>query len=526
MGNSAQQNNNSVPAPSYASITNGYQSALKVVDDVILKNYISELTKMEVVPLDESVSDSEMGKNVCFFKITEMVYEKDEFAPYKFASVFNILSMAESSIFIIIDSDGIKTDFYMGVRSPEGNPYPAGTLSDIVKNAMKAYFPGMKTEEDYDDKKMNSIVSNIKDKKISAVSCVANNREQNNATNQTFVQGIEKLVLSMQHEEYTGIIIADGTTQAQLKELRRGYETVYTQLSALATTQVNYTSNNSFNYAVAETKGNSTTKSEQKNWSETLTHSEQSGSSSQHGVSKESVAGKTIKGVASAASILGAALAPVTDGVSLAVGGVVSGGLGMLGSALSSNVSDSTTTNESVTDGFSTVQGGSSGFTESVNYGISKTEGFTRGISEGMTLTLHDKSIEDTLVRIDRQLKRIDEFESLGMYECAAYFLSDDNSAEIAASIYKALMCGENSGVEIAVINSWEQGKEQKENEKEKEIVKYVKKFIHPVFKYAGAGNFLSSVSSQQKFEATDVKALSTSQLSDSVTALRYSAVL
>ena len=482
-----QQNNNSAPVPSYASIADGYQSALKVVDDVILKNYISELTKMDVVPLDKSVLDSNMDKNVCFFKITEMVYEKDEFASYKFASVFNILSMAESSIFIIIDSDGVKTDFYMGVRSPEGSPYPAGKMSNIVEDAMKAYFPGMKTpEKQYDINEMKEIVSGIKEKNISAVSCVANNKGQNNATNQTFVQGLEKLVLSMQHEKYTGIIIANGTTQAQLKELRRGYETVYTQISALATAQVHYTSNNSFNYAVAETKGNSTAKSEQKNWSETHNHSKQGGSSSQHGVSKESIAGKTIQGVASAASILGAALAPVTGGASLVVGGVVSGGLGLLGSAISSNVSDSTTTNQSVTDGFSTVQGGSSGVTESVNYGITKTEGLTRGISEGLTLILHDKSIEDTLIRIDKQLKRIDEFESLGMYECAAYFLSDDSSAEIAASTYKALMRGDNSGVEIAAINSWGQDKERDT----KLIAQYVKNFIHPVFRYDGvAGN-------------------------------------
>ena len=38
--------------------------------------------------------------------------------------------------------------------------------------------------------------------------------------------------------------------------------------------------------------------------------------------------------------------------------------------------------------------------------------------------------------------------------------------------------------------------------------------------------NFLGSVSSQQKFEATDVKALGVSQFSDSVTALYYSSVL
>lgn len=484
MGELIQKNNTPAPAPSYASIRDSYQSALKVVDDVVLKNYISELTKMEIVPLDQSVLSSNMDNNVCFFKITEMVYEKEEFAPYKFASVFNILSMTESTIFIIIDSDGIKTNFYMGVRIPDEKNYTAGTMSNIIEGAMKAYFPGMKTpEKQYDIEEMKRIVSGIKEKNVSAVSCVANKRERNNATNETFTQGLEKLVLSMQHAKYTGIIIANGTTQTQLKELRRGYETVYTQLSALATTQVNYTSNNSFNYAVAETKGNSTAKSEQKNWSESHNHSEQSGSSSQHGESRENVAGKTIKGVASAANILGAALAPFTGGVSLAVGGVVSGGLGMLGSAISSNVSDSTTTNNSVTDGFSTVQGGSSGVTKSVNYSVSKTEGFTRGLSEGMTLTLHDKSIEDTLDRIDRQLKRIDEFESLGMYECAAYFLSDDSSAEIAASTYKALMRGENSGVEIAAINSW--GEKTAQNTTL--IAQYVKNFIHPVFRYDGA---------------------------------------
>lgn len=487
MGELAQQNSKPVPTPSYASLTNGYQAALKVVDDVVLKNYISELTQMEVVPLDKAILESNLDKNVCFFKITEMVYEKDEFAPYKFASVFNILSMAESTIFIIIDSDGTKTDFYMGVRAPEGSPYPAGKMSNIVEGAMKAYFPGMKTpEKQFDIDEMKEIVVGIEEKNISAVSCVANNKGQSNTTNQNFTQGLEKLVLAMQNEKYTGIIIANGTTQTQLKELRRGYETIYTQLSALATIQVNYVSNNSFNYAVAETEGKSTAKSEQENWSESHQHSEQSGTSYQHSVSKESIAGKTIKGVASAASILGAALAPVTGGASLVVGGVVSGGLGMLGSAITSTVSDSTTTNDSVTDGFSTVHGRSKGVTESVNYGITQTAGYTRGLGEGMTLTLHDKSIESTLERIDKQLKRIDEFESLGMYECAAYFLSDDSSAEVAASTYKALMRGENSGVEIAAINSWGQGKEKET----KLIAQYVKNFIHPVFQYNGsAGN-------------------------------------
>ena len=150
-------NNTQIPTTDYLSIKDGYQSALKIVDDVILKNYISKLTEMEVIPLDSSILSSNIDKNVCFFKITEMVYEKDEFAPYKFASVFNILSMTENTIFIIIDSDGTKTDFYMGVRSSSDSPYPAGKMASIVEDAMKAYFPGMKTlEKKYDTDEMKT----------------------------------------------------------------------------------------------------------------------------------------------------------------------------------------------------------------------------------------------------------------------------------------------------------------------------------------------------------------------------------
>lgn len=475
-----------VPAPSYTSITDGYQAALKVVDDVILKNYVSELSSMEIVPLSKNVLQSNIRDNVRFFKINEMVYEKDELATYKFASVFNALAITDSAVFIIIDSDGIKTDFYMGVRSLD-EYRTISSLKNTVENAMKGQFPGIKTFDDYTIEEMEQILDRIKAKSISAVSCVANNKVHEQSSNQSFVQGLEKLVLSMQGEKYTGIIIANGTSQAQLRELRKGYETVYTQLSAFATTQVNYTSNNSFNYSVAETRGNSQAKTHTDNRSETQSESKTNGSSTSHSDSRESVAGKTIKGVASAASVLGAALAPLTGGTSLVVGGVLSGGLGMLGSAITKNVSDSTSHNGSISNSFSTVVGSSDGTTDTVNYGISKTEGYTKGISEGMTLTLHDKSIEDTLERINKQLKRIDEFESLGMYECAAYFLSDDQyAAEVAASTYKALMRGENSGVEIAAINSWGQF----QSEKTAMLAQYIKNFIHPVFKYNGpAGN-------------------------------------
>ena len=459
-----------VPIPEYANVTAGYQTALQVVDDVILKNYITNLADMEIIPLEKSILESNLNENVLFFKITEMVYEKNEFASYKFASVFNTLSFSDAAIFLILDSDGEKTDFYMGIRSLDSDR-TTSSLRNTLENAMIGQFPGIKTH-DFTIEEIKEIVGQIKGNSISAVSCVANSKEEDLRTNQEFVQGLEKLVLSMRGQKYTGIIIANSTNQLQLRELRRGYESVYTQLSPFASVQVNYGQNTS----VGRTE--STSDSKTKSFSNTINESETEGTTETHGTSKENTTSKVIKGVAAASSILGAALAPVTGGASLAIGGVVSGGLGLLGTAVAGTVNDSASINKSKTYGKSTAVSDSD--THMVSAGTSTTE----GLSNAITLNVHDKSIEDMLARIEKQLKRMDEFESLGMYECAAYFLSEDQyAAEVAASTYKAIMRGENSGVEIAAINSWG----SYESKKTALIEQYVKNFMHPIFRYSGA---------------------------------------
>lgn len=78
-------------APQVEQLNEQLQAALQVVDDIVLKNYVQHLHDFEIVPLGLSDEDraKDISENVRLFKITEMVYEKDEFATYKFASVFN-----------------------------------------------------------------------------------------------------------------------------------------------------------------------------------------------------------------------------------------------------------------------------------------------------------------------------------------------------------------------------------------------------------------------------------------------------
>lgn len=470
--------------PAQNAITENFQAALQMVDDIVLKNYISKLSEFEIVPMDEHTKKLNLSENVRLFKITEMVYEKDEFATYKFASVFNALSTANCAVFVMVDSDGSKTDFYMGIRSLDSER-TTSSLRDTLKNAMMGQFPGIKTKE-YLEEDMNKLLDKSKLNNLSIVSCVANNKDDENHNNSNFIQGLEKLVLAMQGERYTGIIIANGTTQDQLVEIRQGYEQIYTQLSPIAKTQINY----AYNHAINSSRSVSEGSSHGTNRSETVGYSETKGTGESHSISKENTASKVAKGIAAAASIAGPSLALATDGVSLVVGGIAAGLSGFVGAVVQKTETDGKTSNFSQTDNASTTYGQ----TDTDTTTTTDSKGLTQGNSQSATLTLEDKTISNMLKRLDMQLERLQEFESLGMWECAAYFLSENSyAAEIAASTYKALMRGENSGVEVGAINSWHHY-----NKKEITVLKeYALNMIHPVFQYNGAlGNIQVTPSS------------------------------
>ena len=470
--------------PQQGELIENFGNALQVVDDVVLKNYISKLQNMKIVPLTDAEIADNISDNVRFFKITEMVYEKDEYSTYKFASVFNALSTANCSVFVIIDSNGEKTDFYMGVRSLNSER-TTSSLEKTLRNAIIGQFPGTKTKEylyeNPDDEDMKTILSRINHNSISIVSCLANSKDKENRENRSFLQGLEKLALSMQGEKYTAIILANGTSQSQLEDIRRGYETIYTQLSPFATTQITYGNNETMSFSQAYTEGKTNSFTYTTNKSYTKTEQTSESTTTNDSVTKENTGSKILKGVSSAASILGAALAVPTGGASLAIGGMVSGAAGMLGSAISKQETHGTSVSISKSTSEAIQEGSSEANQEGTNESKTDTVSMQNGTNQSLLSTVQDKRILGMMEKIDMQLKRLQEFESLGMWECAAYFMSDNPyAAEIAASTYKAIMRGENSGVEVSAINSWIQGDEEKTNE----LSKYITNFIHPVFNY------------------------------------------
>ena len=451
------------------SIKNG----LKLVDDIVLKNYISSLVELEVIPLDVNLKKDNIGR-IRLLNITKMVYKKDEASTYKFASIFNAVASTNSSLITIINSNGKDTKFYLGIRNL--TEYSSSIPLDVLKNSIQGQFSGIQLEDVYGPHDIE-LLQNIDSSSISSVSCVANNKNKDFIDNNKYLQGLEKLALAMQGEKYSAIIIANPLSQNELTNVRKSYEDIYTNIAPLANVVLNYGKN----YSITDTTSTSDAKTygTNKGGSRTFTENESINENIGEVVStsKQSTSSKV-------ASIIGGALGVVGTAIAGPVGGIAGGLIGStLATAFSENVTK-TSGGGSKSKGSSTTDGETWGENESDSHTESNSKANSSGDSQNAQFTKQNKSIIAMLERIDNQLKRVNEFESLGMWECAAYFLSSSsNTSKVGAATYKSLMAGENTGLEISAINTWTKPL-RNEFDKNALIADYVKNLIHPRFVY------------------------------------------
>ena len=450
------------------------QNSLKLVDDIVLKNYISSLEELEIIPLDEELKENNIDR-IRLFNITKMVYKKDEASSYKFASIFNAVASTNSSLITIINSDGKDTKFYLGVRTLIENNSPA-TPFEVLGKSIQGQFPGIKLEN-LKNNRIEELLKSINSESVASVSCVANNKNKDFIDNNKYLQGLEKLALAMQGEKYSAIIIANPLSQNELTNVRKSYEDIYTNIAPLANVVLNYGKN----YSITDTTSTSDAKTYGTNKGGSRTFTENESINENIGevvsVSKQSTKSKV-------ASILGGALG-VVGALS---GGAIGGAVGSLvGSGISAAFSENITKTSgggSKSKGSSTADGETWGENESDSHTESNSKANSSGDSQSAQFTKQNKSILAMLERIDNQLKRVNEFESLGMWECATYFLSPSlNTSKVGAATYKSLMAGENTGLEISAINTWTKPL-RNEFDKNALVVDYVKSLIHPRFIY------------------------------------------
>ena len=234
----------------------------------------------------------------------------------------------------------------MGVRSLD-DKRTTKSLKDTLKNALIGQFPGVKSV-DLLDPQAEAFLAEIPTKNIASVSCVANNKDEDFKDNETFIQGLEKLALAMQGQKYTAIVLAKSTPSEQIDEIRRAYETIYTQLSPFANMQLSYGTNTALSISNALSRGTTTGTSYTKTTGISKGTSYSKSTSETESVSKSDTLGvlaKTVGTVAfGAASLI---TAPLTGGASIAAAGAITAGQVVLGADTPSTKTTGQSTTES-----------------------------------------------------------------------------------------------------------------------------------------------------------------------------------
>lgn len=481
----------------------GVSQALELVDDVVLKKYLSRMSDMSIAPLGIDWSVKEVLRDVILFKVNKMVYERDEYATEKFNSIISAMTYANGSVFMIVDGYETKTDFYLGVKIDPEEDRTVSSYANTLERALLGQFPGadirdlslVEREQKFSGQEV--LVKRICEEANAISICSgipALKNSKGEYTNATFVQGIEKFALAMQGRRYTSVILASNVSDEAISNIRQGYENIYTQLSAAGTKQLAYSTNESLANAISRSKGYSDSIGETDTEGVTVTKSESitktKSKSTTHtdGESKDNfwgTAGKFADPLMEAGAILAA------TGVGAPIGGImmVAGGIAGIGSMIGSkqiNKSDATTESESD----SNTQSSSQSVNQSHSNSKTRTESFTEtngqtstiGRSKNFTLTIQDKHIQEIQKKIDQQLERMAVSESTGLWATAAYFISygtDRATAESGAAIYRSIVQGEQSGVEQSAISTW-----YRESDDFSLLKQYVCGLSHPVFLY------------------------------------------
>ena len=150
------------------------------------------------------------------------------------------------------------------------------------------------------------------------------------------------------------------------------------------------------------------------------------------------------------------------------------------GTAVANTLGKAVTKSMAKTSGL--TKGTSLGANFGANFARSSTVTTMLGKNEGITQTFTNFNIKHALELLENQMKRLEQSTALGMWDFAAYVLSEDyDIANNVAHSYLALTLGEESYMSKSAINVWK-GNVEEESESAKEIANYIRELRHPIF--------------------------------------------
>lgn len=459
------------------------------------------------------------GYNIRYINITKWVTDKKENSLEKLVNVYEVLSNENCNIALVFNRTCDETNVYLAVTNTENasNNVNADNFIKRIEEAIKGNFPGSEWKKNI-GKGILPCLDNTNPYSVATVSNIPAEK-----SDKFISQSIEKLldgvVPEEMEQEYTLILLATPVRDIEDRKLRLGefhsgltpYATWQTQYQyttsdttgASATVGVNVGVNagsqTGQNSSVANSEGQTLSEGEALTDSESVNEAENRSTSETQGTSKTDTKGTNESESKSVSCGVGVGVGPVggsvstskgttkgtSESVAKSVSNSVTEGLSKtvgktVGKSFSKNIGKAISKTATTTSGvFSSLSlGGNFG----MNFARSSNVSATVGKGESITQTYENFNIKHTLEYLEKQMKRLDECTALGMWDFAAYVLSEDiNVANNVAHSYLAITQGEESYMSQAAINMW-RGDTNEEGDYAEEICNYLKELRHPVF--------------------------------------------
>lgn len=467
----------------------------------IFNSYLEQIKEL-YVPIENKVefgTDFQESYNIRYFNITKWVVDKKENSLEKLVNIYEVLSNEDCNIALVFNRTETNTEVFLAVVNTKNDSDNVNVENyrKRLLEAIKGNFPG-------------STVQN--ERGIGRIPCLANSKPYSVATvsnlptaksekfiSQTIEKLIDGVIPSQPSENYTLILLASPIQDIENRKLR--LSELFSALAPYEKWQTNYTftasdattSMATFGVNVGASAGIQHGKNQSVNQSsgDTQTSGEsQTDSSGQTDGTNTSHTDGTNKG---SSHTTGGSL----EGTPFGVGATVDYHYSKNhGTSTADSIGQSTTKTVSralaktASRALSQTVGQTLGSSSGVNLGSNIGANFARasnvtatlGKNEGITQSFTNHNISHALKVLEEQMKRFEKGTAMGMWEFAAYVLSEDqNIANNVAHTYLALTQGEESFMSQSSVNLWRGDLGESSGDAE-EIVAYLRELRHPLF--------------------------------------------
>ncbi len=502
----------------------------------VFNAFLPQIKELYLPMIEEAEYDEEFDVdfNIRYFNITKWVTDKKENNLEKLVNVYAVLSNEDCNIALIFNRTQKKTDVYLAVVNLKNgnNRVDADIYRDRLRDAIRGNFPGAEFKNDG-----IGIVPCLNNNKTYSVATASNipTEKSEKFVSQTIEKLLDGIIPDNTKKEYTIVLLATPILDVEERKLKLGEfysglkpyaewqqdfhftdsvahgssATVGVNVGASAGVQNGQSSGQTVTDGVTDQSSVTHGQNESQGVTEGTSQAQSESQSHSEGTNESTAETKGSSDTASVNAGVSAQAGLFGTGVGGYAGAGYSHGwnrsktktLGKtaqdtLTKGLTNTISNSVTktTGTSVANTLGKAVTNSLSKTASVmqstNLGVNFGANFARsssltasiGKNEGITQTFTNYNIKHALDLLENQMKRLEQSTALGMWDFAAYVLSEDqNVANNVAHSYLALTLGEDSYMSKSAINLW-RGNVVEEKDAAKEICNYIRKLRHPIF--------------------------------------------